>query len=165
MQNIFDSHKTKGLIIGIVLSITSFILYTLGGYKGARDNSSILLFIMFGLAAIGGLLFARTAPKQYTFGNVFAHGFKTAVVGILVMIAYVLLDEWVIHPNLKQEALSYAKQEMDAVKDMSDAIKDKQLEAFSKNYMYAKVGVLLIFFGIAGAFGSLIGALVSPRKD
>jgi hypothetical protein len=167
MQQYLGNHKVKGLVIGVLLSIVSFIIVDSTGYEGSKKYGTILISIMFVSSGIGNFLYAKQHPKQYTFGNVFAHGFKTAIVALLFFLAYNLLDDYLLHPNLKTEAVAFAKKSWStvSVKEVSLELQQKNVDAFAKNYQISKTGVILIFFGVMGALGSLIGAYISPRKD
>jgi hypothetical protein len=167
MQQYFSNHKVKGLVIGLLLSITSFIVVSSKGYAGSRDYGVLLFTIMAIAVGLGNFLYAKQQPKTYTFGNVFAHGFKTAIVALLVFIVYNIIDEYLLHPNLKTEALAFAKKSWESVsvKDVDLATRQKSMVTFEKRYITVKIGSILFFFGVIGALGSLIGAVVSPRKD
>jgi hypothetical protein len=167
MQQYFGNHKIKGLAIGFSLSIASFIIVSFKGYEGSRNYGIVLFSIMAISIALGNFLFAKQYPKHYTFGNVFAHGFKTALVALLVFIAYNIIDDYLLHPNLKAEAVAFAKKSWDSVsiKEVDLATRQKSINAFEERYFTIKLGSLVFFFGVIGALGSLIGAVISPRKD
>ncbi len=167
MQQYFSNHKVKGLVIGLLLSIASFIIVSTKGYAGSRDYGVILFTIMAIAVGLGNFLYGKQQPNAYTFGNIFAHGFKTAIVALLVFIVYNIVDEYVLHPNLKTEALVFAKKSWEeiSVKEVDLATRQQSINTFEKRYLTIKIGSILFFFGVIGALGSLIGAVISPRKD
>ena len=90
MQKYFDNHKVKGLVIGLVLSAILFIAAQTGGFEGLKKSSNIQFFMVLISAGLAAFAFANSKPKQYTFGNIFAHGFKTIGVAIIVVIAFLI---------------------------------------------------------------------------
>jgi purine-cytosine permease-like protein len=168
MQKYFDNHKVKGAFIGALLCIILFIFESKFGFPGARKASNILFTIVVLGAGLSAYSFGISAPNKYTFGNIFAHAFKSIGVAIIMVTAFYILDHFLFHPNFKDEALAEFQKQIDEVPitEMDADKKLEQIKAYKNNFLVmARISPSLLFFGALGALGSLLGAGFSPKKD
>ena len=79
MENQVTSHIVKGAILGAISIAFSIIVYVFNLYEMSFINYISSGLVLAGLI-YGGILYANQNNNNVTFGNVFAHGFKTTAV-------------------------------------------------------------------------------------
>jgi hypothetical protein len=168
LKKYYNNHKVKGLIIGGILAIMFFIAAQKNGFEAVRSTTNAQFSIIFIGALASAYLFGLSSPKKYTFGNIFAHAFKTIGVAIIIVIAYYIIDHYLLHPNLKLEALADFQKQLDAIPktEMDEAHKLEKLRIYENNYLISgRISPTLLFYAAIGALGSLIGAGFASKKD
>jgi Protein of unknown function (DUF4199) len=157
------THFTKGLLIGLVI----IVLYIAGYFTKMAEQAwfgwAVDLIIMAGMIW-ACILFANQHNNQVTFGNTFAHGFKTTSIVTLILIVYMILSLTIIFPEAKDRALEIARERMEAGGKMSQDQIDKGVEFTQKFFMPIAIGATLLSTLFFGAIGSLIGAGVAKKK-
>lgn len=156
------SPAVKAIIISLVLIVYSLVIQ----YTGQGQNKS-LGFITF-IILMGGIIwscisYANQNNANVTFGNVFAHGFKVTagVAAIMAIFSYLLFN--LISPDLKDEALRQMQTELQKSKASDEQI-EKTIELTGKYFNVFTIGGQMLFFIIAGAIASLIGAAVAKKN-
>lgn len=154
---------TKGLIISLVLIVYGLILY----FTGQSQNKS-LSWIQMALL-IAGLIyscihFAKQKEGNVTFGNVFAHGFKTNAAVIVIMVVYTIIALKFLFPEMMEMGLSQARIDMEKKGNLSESEIEKGLDMVKKFFLPFAIGAIVFGFGILGAIGSLIGAAVAKKN-
>lgn len=163
MENKIMSHITKGLIIALI-----GIVIGVGGFMAHIDQESWFRWISTAITAIGIIwgcvYYAKQLDGNVTFGKVFGHGFKIAIIVTLISIVYVVLAITVLFPEMKEKALETARLEMEKSGKMSDDQITQGVEFTKKFFMVFVLSAVLFGTLITGAIASLIGAAVAKKN-
>jgi len=163
MEKKVMSHITKGLIIGLI-----GIILGVAGYMGHIEQESWFRWTSTAITCIAIIwactYYANQLDGRVTFGNVFAHGFKTSVVVALITVIYFVLAITVLFPDMKDKALETARQKMEEGGKMSEEQINQGVEMTKKFFMPFAIGAILLGTLIFGAIASLIGAAVAKKK-
>lgn len=154
---------TKGLIISLILIVYGLILY----FTGQSQNKALGWIQMAIL--IAGLIytcihFARQKEGNVTFGNVFAHGFKTTAAVIVIMVIYTVISLKFLFPDMIDMGMAQARAEMEKKGNLSESDIENGLQMVKKFFLPFAIGGIVFGFGILGAIGSLIGAGVAKKN-
>lgn len=163
MEKKVMSHIQKGLIIGligIVLGIVGYMAH-IEQEGWFRWTSTIITCVAIIIACTS---YANQLDGRVTFGNVFAHGFKTSVVVTLVTVAYFVLAITLLFPEMKDKAIETARQQMEAGGKMSEEQINQAMEMTRKFFTPIAIGAILLGTLIFGAIASLIGAAIAKKK-
>ena len=154
---------TKGLVISLILIVYGLIMYFSGLWlnKSLSWIQSILLVVGIIIADTG---FAKQMDGNVTFGNVFAHGFKTTAAIIVIMVVYSFLAVKFIYPEMIDAIITQSKADMDKKGNMSQDQIDQAVGMIRKFFIPFMIGGIVLMFGICGAIGSLIGAAVAKKN-
>ena len=163
MENKITPPWTKGLIISLVLIVYGLILY----FSGQSQNKS-LGWVQMCLLVIGLIYaciqFAKQKEGNVTFGNVFAHGFKTTAAVIVIMVVYTVIALKLLFPEMVEMGLTQARVEMEKKGTLSETDVENGVQMVRKFFIAFAVGGIVFGFGIIGAIGSLIGAAVAKKN-
>jgi hypothetical protein len=162
MENKVTSHLTKGLIISLVLIVISLIAQFTGNEQATWVSvvSYVLLFAGIIWACIS---YGKQMNNAVTFGNVFAHGFKTsAVIAVMVIIFTVIF--FLIFPDIKDKAMVLAREKMEEQGNLSDDQIDTALNMTQKFFLPITIGSIMFVYLLVGLIASLIGAGIT-KKD
>src|SRR5258706_4887763 len=147
MEKKIMTHITKGLVIGLALIILSVI-----GYMARIEQESwfrwVSTIVMCAAIIWACIYYANQLDGRVTFGNIFAHGFKTSVVITLITIVYFVLAITVIFPEMKDKAMETARQKMEEGGKMSEEQINQAIDMTKKFFMPFAIGAIL--------FGTLI---------
>lgn len=154
---------TKGLVISLILIVYGLIMYFTGQWlnKSLSWIQSLLLVVGIIVADTG---FAKQMNGNVTFGNVFAHGFKTTAAIIVIMVVYSFLAVKFIYPEMIDAIMTQTKADMDKRGNMSQEQIDQATGMVKKFFIPFMIGGIVLMFGICGAIGSLIGAAVAKKN-
>jgi len=152
----------KGVVLSLVLILISLILF----FAGQSENKVLGLIpvTIFGVAIIWSCHYYTTQMKgNVTFGNVFAHGFKTSAATAAIVLVYTFFFIKYISPELVDKTIIQARIKWEESKMTSDQI--QQAEAMTRKYFLPfAVGGALLMYMLGGAIFSLIGAAVSKKN-
>lgn len=163
MEKKITTPVVKGLLISLLLIIFGMIIY----FANMEANSSIqyLQYIIL----IGGIIwactsFAKQSDGNVTFGNIFAHGFKTTAVVICIICVYTALAVYVLFPDLLDKIIEGARESMKKDGKLTDEQIQQALDLTKKFFLPFAIGGIIIFFAIVGAIASAIGAGVAKKN-
>jgi hypothetical protein len=112
----------------------------------------------------GAILYSNENNNNVTFGNVFAHGFKTTAVIIVITTAYSVISIKLLFPDMVDKMLELSRKEMLKNPKMTSEMVAQGM-AFSRKYFLPFViGFSIIGTGFLGLIGSLIGAAVAKKN-
>ncbi len=153
----------KGLLITLVLIILGLAIY----FSGQLGNKS-LSYLQY-LAFTGGIIwgcvyYAKQMNGNVTFGNVFAHGFKTTAFIAAAMAVYTFFSVKFLFPDIIDKTVEIAGSQMRENKDLTDDQIEQALKMTREYFVPFATGGLLLMFSILGAISSLIGAAVAKKK-
>ena len=162
MEQKITSHLTKGLIIALVLVVISIIAYFTGNEQaGWVKWGSVVIFI-------GGIIWAcisygKELNHSITFGNLFAHGFKTSAVVTIIVIAFTVAF-FLIFPEMVEKQMQQAREEMERQPNLTDDQMDTAMN-ISRNFFWPiAIGSIMFLYLLMGVFASLIGAAVTKKN-
>ena len=162
METKITTPAVKGIFISLLLIVFGLILY----FTNQFANKS-LGYIQY-LILIGGIVwactnYAKQMDGNVTFGNVFAHGFKTTAAITAILCVYTFIAMKFLFPDMVDKIIDVARENMRSQKMEEDQI-DKALELTRNYFMPFAIGGILIMFAIIGAIASLIGAAIAKKK-
>lgn len=163
MENKPTSHVTKGLIIALFFIVLDLVAQ-FAGFKfdtWYSWTSSLLMIAAFAWAAIS---FANQMNNRVTFGNAFAHGFKTSAVVACIMFVYAILLVYVISPEMIDQMMEKELEKAAAQgKDVSEGMEGNE-DLVKKIVKVTMLAGTLIGTLIVGCIGSLIGAAIARKN-
>ncbi len=163
MENQVTSHIIKGVILSVLSIAFSVIVYVFNLYEMSAINyiSSGLVFV--GLI-YGAILYSNQNNHNVTFGNLFAHGFKTTAVLIVITSIYTVLAFKVLFPDMLEKVLEISRKKMMENPKMTDEMIEQAMSMTKKYFIPFALGGSIIGTGILGAIGSLIGAAIAKKN-
>lgn len=155
----------KGLIIGLVLIAVSVVMQLLITDLEKLQKLNWVSFLLI----VAGIVWAcfsysKDMNGNVTFGNVFAHGFKTTAVLTIIMLAFTVLSFTILFPEMKDKAIELARTQMEAKGELSEAQIDQAVSMTEKFFMPFAIGGVLIAYLVMGAIASLIGAAIAKKN-
>jgi hypothetical protein len=152
----------KGILISLVLITMGLISHFAG--LDLNKKMGAIQYILFG----GGLIWAcisysKQSNGNVTFGNTFAHGFKTtaAITAILAVYTYISLK--FIMPETIDLTLDAATKDM-AKNNMSASQIEQGMSMTRKFFIPFAIGGVIVMFLIMGLFFSAVGALIAKKN-
>src|SRR3954469_10854924 len=164
MEATVTTPPVKGLVISLLIIVFSMILY----FTGQTTNQT-LSYLQYAIL-IGGILwscisYAKQLNGNVTFGNVFAHGFKTTAVIAALLAVYTFISVKFLFPDIVDKSMEIAKKKMESSgNNMSDEQIQQSLDMVRKFFIPFAIGGILVMFAIIGAISSLIGAAVAKKN-
>jgi len=163
MEKKVTSHITKGLVIALVLVILDLI----AGFAGFRLKPwfrwipSIILLAGVIWACLN---FGDQNDHDVTFGNVFAHGFKTSGVVACIFFLYTLLSIYLIFPESRDIALQMTREELEKNQKLTQDNIDQTLEITKRLFVPIAIAGAVLGTLIVGVIAALIGAGVTKKN-
>ena|SRR5689334_2287377 len=164
MEQKVTSPVLKGVIITLLLIVFGLIIY----FTNQMENSAIQ-YIQYAILCIGiiwsCISYAKQLNGNVTFGNVFAHGFKTTAVVAALLAIYTFIAVKFLFPDIVDKSMDIAKKRMESSgRNMSDEQIQQSLDMVRKFFVPFAIGSILVIFAIVGAISSLIGAAVAKKN-
>lgn len=163
MEKQITSHIVKGALLGAFSILFSIIIYIFNLYS-VTWLSWISYAVIVGGIIYGNIVYANQNNNNVSFGNIFAHGFKTTAVLIVISVVYTLLSLKVLFPDMIDKIIDMSRIEMEKNPKMTDEIIEQAISMTRKFFIPFAVGGVLIGTGFMGAIGSLIGAGVAKKN-
>jgi len=163
MENKVTSHIVKGVILSAISIVFAIVVYSFNLYEMTSLNY-INYAIFLGGLIYGAILYSNENNNNVTFGNVFAHGFKTTAVIIVITTVYAVVSIKLLFPDMVDKMLELSRKEMLKNPKLTSEMIEQGM-AFSKKYfMPFVIGFSIIGTGFLGLIGSLIGAAVAKKN-
>ena len=162
MDKQITSHILKGAILGGISILFSVIIYVFNLYT-TQWLSWISYAIFIGGIIYGNILFANQNENNVTFGNIFAHGFKTTAVVIVITVLYTVLSLF-IFPDMVDKIIEISRTAMAKNPQMTDEMIEQGIAMTKKLFLPFAIAGAIFFTGFFGAIGSLIGAAVAKKN-
>ncbi len=163
MEQKITSPAIKGVIISLILILFSLVIYFLGLTENQPLGWVSLLPYLVGIIW-GCMIFAKQMNGNVTFGNVFAHGFKTTAAVTAIMVVYVVIYIKLINTGMVNMALDKARQNMESKGSLSASQIDDAIAMTQKFFIPFAIGGQLLMNLILGVIFSLIGAAVAKKN-
>jgi hypothetical protein len=163
MENQVTSHIIKGVILSAISIVFAIIVYVFNLYEMSA-LSYINYAIFLGGLIYGAVLYSNQNNHNVTFGNVFAHGFKTTAVVIVITAIYTILSVKLLFPDMVDKAIEIARKKMAENPKMTDEMIEQAIGMTRKFFLPFALGGTIIGTGLLGAIGSAIGAGVAKKN-
>lgn len=161
MEKKITTHIIKGLIIGLVMVVISIIFQV---FDIQEKWTQWLVLGLFAAAIIWSCIsFSKEMEGYVTFGNVFAHGFRTAVIVTIISIAAFLIT-YLIMPEIKDKALQIARTQMEKDPKNTEEMIDTAIKMVDKFFLTFGIGGTLFSYILIGAIAGLIGAAIAKKN-
>ncbi|MEO6819518.1 MAG: DUF4199 domain-containing protein [Ginsengibacter sp.] len=162
MDNTVTSPTTKGIVLGLILAILGFISFFM-----QMDRYNPFQYISY-FIFLGGIIwsvwyYGKQIAHQGTFGNYFAHGFKTAATITAIMILFFLIL-MLAFPEFKVDAIEASKKEMASQKGITEEQINQAVDLSGKFFGVFLIGGTMLGYLFFGAVAALIGAGIT-KKD
>jgi hypothetical protein len=162
MDKQITSHIVKGAILGGISILFSIVIYVFSLYT-TQWLSFLSYAIFIGGIIYGNILFANQNENNVTFGNIFAHGFKTTAVVIVITVLYTVLSLF-IFPDMVDKIIELSRTAMAKNPQMTDEMIEQGIAMTKKLFLPFAIAGAIFFTGFFGAIGSLIGAAVAKKN-
>ena len=163
MENQITTHIVKGLILSVISIVFSIVIYVFNLYEMSA-LSFVNYAIFIGGLVYGAVLYSNQNGHNVTFGNLFAHGFKTTAVVIVITSVYTVLAFKVLFPDMLDKVLEISRKKMLENPKMTDEMIEQAMTMTKKFFIPFALGGAIIGTGFIGAIGSLIGAAVAKKN-
>jgi len=163
MENQVTSHIVKGVILSAISIVFAIVVYVFNLYEMSL-LSYINYAVFLGGLIYGGILYSNQNNNNVTFGNVFAHGFKTTAVVIVITSIYTILSFKVLFPDMLDKVLEISRKKMAENPKMTDEMIEQAMAMTKKFFIPFALGGTVIGTGILGAIGAAIGAGVAKKN-
>ncbi len=153
----------KGVIITLILIVFGLIIYFTNQTQNQALGSVQYLIFLAGIiwACIS---YSKQMNANVTFGNLFAHGFKTTAVVTVLILIYSIIALKFLFPDIVDKSIETSRQKMEQSGKLSDNQIDQQLSMIKDHFTLFAAAGIIIFFAVVGAISSLIGAAVAKKK-
>ena len=162
MDKQITSHILKGAILGGISILFSVIIYVFNLYT-TQWLSFLSYAIFIGGIIYGNILFANQNENNVTFGNIFAPGFKSTAVVIVITVLYTVLSLF-IFPDMVDKIIEISRTAMAKNPQMTDEMIEQGIAMTKKLFLPFAMAGAIFFTGFFGAIGSLIGAAVAKKN-
>jgi hypothetical protein len=163
MEKNVTSPIVKGLIITLILAvldlIAGFAHFKFATWYRWLPTLVLLVSIVWACISYGSQL-----NGNVTYGNAFAHGFKTSAVVACLSLIYTLLSIYLIFPDTKDLAIDQARRQMEAKGGLSEENIDQAIEMTKKMFMPIAIAGVVLGTLLVGAIASLLGAAFTKRN-
>ena len=161
MEQKVTSPTTKGLIIALALVVLSLIVQFTGSEQTIWGRWLGIVILCAGViwACIS---YGQQMNGNVTFGNVFAHGFKTSAVVTVLSILFMVIILLVM-PDIKEKGMEAARAEMEKNPNMTESQIEQGVAMASKFFYVFLIAGILFGYLIIGLIASLIGAGVTKK--
>ena len=163
METKVTTHIAKGLILSAISIVFSVVMYVFNLFEYSWLSWINTAIIMGGLI-YGNILYANQNSNNVTFGYLFAHGFKTTAVVIVITTAYTFLAFKVLFPDMIDIILEISRKQMLANPKMTDEMIEQAIGMTKKFFIPFAIGGTILGTGFTGAIASLIGAAVAKKN-
>ncbi len=163
METKVTTPQIKGIIISLILIVYGLIIYFVDGMQHPA-----LSYVQYALFLAGIIWACVSYSKQLnanvTFGNLFAHGFKTTAVITVIVLIYTILAFKVLFPEMVDKSIEITRQKMEASGKATDSQIDQQVSMMKDHFTLFTVVGVIIGFAVLGLISSLIGAAVAKKN-
>jgi len=163
MEKKITSHLFKGLILSAISIAFSIIVYIFNLYEMSA-LSFVNYIILIGGLTYGAILYSNQNDHNVTFGNLFAHGFKTTAVVIVITTIYTFIAFKLLFPDMIDKILDMSRKQMEKNPKMTDEMIEQAMTMTKKFFMPFAIGGTILGTGFMGAIASLIGAGIAKKN-
>ncbi len=162
METKVTTHIVKGVILGAVYILLSTIIYAFNLYSIQWLSLLIYLFIFAGII-ISNIVYANQNNNNESFGNIFADGFKTTSLFIIISIAFTVLF-FILLPEMIDKSFELQRLELEKKPELTDEMIEDFIAMQKDNFWTFTIAGNIVLNAIIGAIASLIGAGVAKKN-
>ena len=162
METKVTTHIVKGVILGAVYILLSTIIYAFNLYSIKWLTLLIYLFIFAGII-ISNIVYANQNNNNESFGNIFADGFKTTSLFIIISIAFTVLF-FILLPEMIDKSFELQRLELEKKPELTDEMIENFIAMQKDNFWTFTIAGNIVLNAIIGAIASLIGAGVAKKN-
>ena len=162
METKVTTHIVKGVILGAVYILLSTIIYAFNLYSIQWLSLLIYLFIFAGII-ISNIVYANQNNNNESFGNIFADGFKTTSLFIIISIAFTVLF-FILLPEMIDKSFELQRLELEKKPELTDEMIENFIAMQKDNFWTFTIAGNIVLNAIIGAIASLIGAGVAKKN-
>ena len=162
METKVTTHIVKGVILGAVYILLSTIIYAFNLYSIKWLTLLIYLFIFAGII-ISNIVYANQNNNNESFGNIFADGFKTTSLFIIISIAFTVLF-FILLPEMIDKSFELQRLELEKKPELTDEMIENFIAMQKDNFWTFTIAGNIVLNAIIGAIASLIGAAVAKKN-
>lgn len=163
MEKNSKTHIVKGCIIALIIIVFSIVVQ-LTGQMMNRTLGFIPYLILIGGLIYAGISFSKEKEANVTFGNVFAHCFRTNAVVTVLVIIWSVLSVKLIFPNTETQMIDAARVELQKNDQLTDEQFQQAMRMVKKSMIPLMIGGALLGYAILGAIGSLLAATFAKKN-
>jgi len=164
MEKNITSHKVIGTILGIFTIFISVFIHVFNLYEKSWLNFMNLGIFMIGII-ISCVVYSNQNKHNVTFGNIFAHGFKTTAVAIVISSIYTVLAVKYIFPEIMEISLNLSRKGMESNPNIPKDSIQQNLDFVKKYFIPLTIGFTMLGSAFLGLISSLIGAAVAKKNN
>ena len=162
METKVTTHIFKGVIIGAVYILLSTIIYAFNLYSIKWLSLVIYLFIFAGII-ISNIVYANQNNNNESFGNIFADGFKTTSLFIIISMAFTVLF-FILLPEMIDKSFELQRVELEKKPELTDEMIENFIAMQKDNFWTFTIAGNIVLNAIIGAIASLIGAGIAKKN-
>jgi len=163
METQVTSHIVKGITLSVISIVFSVIVSVFNLYE--IQSLIYLNYAIFLVGLIyGAILYSNENKNQVTFGNIFAHGFKTTAVIIVITSLYTVLAVKFLFPESIDISLRISRKGMESNPNIPKESIDQNLNLVRNYFIPLTLGISMGFLAFLGLIASLIGAAVAKKN-
>ena len=163
METQVTSHIVKGITLSVISIVFSVIVSVFNLYE--MQSLTYLNYAIFLVGLIyGAILYSNENKNQVTFGNIFAHGFKTTAVIIVITSLYTVLAVKFLFPESIDISLRISRKGMESNPNIPKESIDQNLNLVRNYFIPLTLGISMVVLAFLGLIGSLIGAAVAKKN-
>ena len=163
METQVTSHIVKGITLSVISIVFSVIVSVFNLYE--MQSLTYLNYAIFLVGLIyGAILYSNENKNQVTFGNIFAHGFKTTAVIIVITSLYTVLAVKFLFPESIDISLRISRKGMESNPNIPKESIDQNLNLVRNYFIPLTLGISMVVLAFLGLIASLIGAAVAKKN-
>jgi hypothetical protein len=163
METQVTSHIVKGITLSVISIVFSVIVSVFNLYE--MQSLTYLNYAIFLVGLIyGAILYSNENKNQVTFGNIFAHGFKTTAVIIVITSLYTVLAVKFLFPESIDISLRISRKGMESNPNIPKESIDQNLNLVRNYFIPLTLGFSMVLLAFLGLIASLIGAAVAKKN-
>lgn len=153
------SHILKGIIIAVVMMALNFTA------QKVTQLPPVFMYLPT-LVLVAGVIFSciiykKQSAPQPTFGDVFAHGFRTTAVVTLLMAVYMFIISKLAYPHTSEADIQVAMKSFEQMGNVMPAEARRMAEEGVKRAWIFDVSGTIFTTLVCGLVGSLIGGAIA----
>ena len=163
MEKKVTTHIVKGLMLALILIVLSVVAHIMKfDLESWFGWTSMLIFCGGIIWAV--IIYGKQMNDNVTFGNLFAHGFKTTAVVICIVFVFTVLSVYVLFPETIDQLMQKGVEEAKKQGKITDEQIQQSGDMMKKIITISLLAGSILINAIIGAVASVIGAAVAKKN-